>query len=186
MDYKLIRSGRKTLAAEIKDGGLVVRAPYRATERDIERFLSSHRDWIESHLRKAQAREAAKERVPKLTDAEVRALARRARAAIAERVAYFAPLVGVKPGRISIRSQRSRWGSCSSKGNLNFNCLLMLTPPAVLDSVIVHELCHMKQMNHSRRFYAEVLRVMPDYRAHDRWLKENGEILMASLPDRGS
>ena len=72
-------------------------------------------------------------------------------------------------------------GSCSSKGNLNFNCLLMLAPPKVLDSVVVHELCHRKEMNHSKRFYAEVLRVFPDYWAQDKWLKENGNILMSML-----
>lgn len=185
MDYKLIRSGRKTIAAEIKRGGLIVRAPYGASGRDIERFLASHEKWIVSHLEAARERELAAERAGKLTPAGVRDLARRARTAIAERVAYFAPIVGVTPGRIAIRSQRSRWGSCSSKGNLNFNCLLILTPPAVLDSVVVHELCHLKEMNHSRRFYAEVLRVMPDYRARDKWLKENGGALMAMLPDRG-
>ena len=99
-------------------------------------------------------------------------------------MAYYAPIVGVSYGRITIRSQRSRWGSCSSNGNLNFNCLLMLVPPGVLDSVVVHELCHRKEMNHSPRFYAEVLRVLPDYRERDRWLKENGAMLMARLPEK--
>ena len=96
-------------------------------------------------------------------------------------MAHYAPLVGVSYGRITIRCQRTRWGSCSSKGNLNFNCLLMLAPPEVLDCIVVHELCHRKEMNHSQRFYAEVLRVMPDYRERYKWLKENGHMLMAML-----
>ena len=93
----------------------------------------------------------------------------------------YAEKLGVSYGRITIRNQRSRWGSCSGKGNLNFNCLLMLAPPEVLDSVVVHELCHLRQMNHSERFYAEVLRVFPDYWRCHRWLKENGGALMQRM-----
>lgn len=119
--------------------------------------------------------------VKKLTIDEIRQLADKALEAIPERVKHYAPLVGVTYGRITIRNQRSKWGSCSSKGNLNFNCLLMLTPPEVIDSVVVHELCHRKEMNHSDKFYSEVLRVFPDYWKWDRWLKDNGNILMAMM-----
>ena len=105
----------------------------------------------------------------------------RAALVIPERVAHFAPLVGVDYGSITIRSQKTRWGSCSSKGNLNFNCLLLLAPPEVLDYVVVHELCHRKQMNHSPRFWAEVGRVLPDYKIRVKWLKENGSRLMLLL-----
>ena len=93
----------------------------------------------------------------------------------------FAPLVGVTYGRITIRSQHTLWGSCSSKGNLNFNCLLMLTPPEVLDYVVVHELCHRKEMNHSARFRAEVEHVLPDYEIQRKWLRENGTALIFRL-----
>ena len=103
---------------------------------------------------------------------------RRAAKVIPGRVQYFAPLVGVDYGRISIRSQKTRWGSCSTAGNLNFNCLLLLAPPEVLDYVVVHELCHRKEMNHSPRFWAEVGRVLPDYKASKKWLRENGNRLM--------
>ena len=108
-------------------------------------------------------------------------MARRAAEVIPQRVAYFAQKIGVTYGRITIRNQKTRWGSCTAEGNLNFNCLLMEAPPEVLDSVVVHELCHRKEMNHSERFYAEVLRVFPDYWAQDKWLKENGHMLMAML-----
>lgn len=117
----------------------------------------------------------------RLTMADIEALAREAARVIPERVAYFAPKVGVTYGRITIRNQRSRWGSCSSKGNLNFNCLLMLAPPRVLDSVIVHELCHRLEMNHSKRFYAHVLRVFPEYYSYHAWLKEHGPGLMRRM-----
>ncbi len=96
-------------------------------------------------------------------------------------MAHFAPLVGVSYGRITIRNQRTRWGSCSGKGNLNFNCLLMLAPPEVLDYVVVHELCHRKEMNHSPRFWAEVARVLPDYQQRRRWLKEHGGALVQRM-----
>ena len=122
-------------------------------------------------------------RAQKLTGEELRALKEKAARVIPARVAFFAPQIGVSCGRVTIRAQRTRWGSCGRNGNLNFNCLLMLAPPEVLDSVVVHELCHRREMNHSARFYAEVLRVFPEYRKHRQWLKENGEALMARLPD---
>ena len=134
-------------------------------------------------LAKAQAQQQVAASVKKLTMDEIRQLADTALEVIPERVKYFAPLVGVTYGRITIRNQRSKWGSCSSKGNLNFNCLLMLAPPEVIDSVVVHELCHRKEMNHSDRFYAEVLRVFPDYHKWDKWLKDNGSILMSLMPE---
>ena len=117
-------------------------------------------------------------RTPRKRTAEIDELMKEAKKVIPERVAFFAPLVGVTPGRITIRCQKSRWGSCSARGNLNFNCLLMLAPEEVMDSVVVHELCHLKQMNHSKKFYDEVLRVMPDYRARQKWLKEHGAELL--------
>ena len=181
MEFEVIRSNRKTIGAEIKQNKLIIRAPLQATNEDINRFMLQNKKWFETHLAKAQAREKAKEGIHKLTQEEILSLANRALEVIPERVAHYAPLVGVTYGRITIRRQKSRWGSCSSKGNLNFNCLLVLTPPEVIDSVVVHELCHRKEMNHSDRFYAEVLRVFPSYWEQDKWLKENGDILMTML-----
>ena len=181
MAYELIRSRRKSLCAEIKGNKLIIRAPLRAANEDISRFLSKNRKWIETHLAKAQAREQAKGSCHHLTTDELRALADKARKVIPARAAHYAPLIGVTYGRITIRNQRTRWGSCSSKGNLNFNCLLVLAPPGVLDSVVVHELCHRKEMNHFDQFYAEVLRVFPDYWKWNQWLKENGGLLMAMM-----
>ena len=177
----MIRSRRKSLCAEIKGNKLIIRAPLRAANEDISRFLSKNRKWIETHLAKAQAREQAKGSCHHLTTDELRALADKARKVIPARAAHYATLIGVTYGRITIRNQRSKWGSCSAKGNLNFNCLLMLTPPEVIDSVVVHELCHRKEMNHSDSFYAEVLRVFPDYWKWHRWLKENGNLLMMRM-----
>ena len=181
MEYTVIRSNRKTLALQIKDGELVVRAPRRAKQAEINAMIEQHRPWIEKHLKKAEENRQAAEALPPLTSEEIHALADQALKVIPERVRYYAPLVGVTYGRITLRNQRTKWGSCTAQGNLNFNCLLMLTPPEVLDSVVVHELCHRKEMNHSDRFYTEVLRVFPDYKKWDKWLKENGPILMRRM-----
>ena len=176
--YTLIRSRRRSLGIEIRDGELLVRAPMRASVREIEAFLLLKRDWILSHLSRAEQEQRAAENAGILTEEERKNLIREAKMRIPERVAYYADLAGVTYGRISIRCQKARWGSCSSKGNLNFNCLLMLTPPEVIDSVVVHELCHRKEMNHSRRFYEEVLRLYPDYRKWNAWLRKNGGVIL--------
>ncbi len=177
--YTVIRSDRRSVALQIKNGELIVRAPRLMSEGQIARFVSDHEAWIEKHL--TAARQRPSEPAEVLSPEELRTLMERAKAHIPERVRHYAPLVGVSCGRITIRAQRSRWGSCSEKGNLNFNCLLMLAPAEVLDSVVVHELCHRKEMNHSPRFYAEVYRVFPDYdRAHG-WLKENGAALLRRI-----
>ena len=84
-------------------------------------------------------------------------------------------------GRIAVRCQKSKWGSCSAKGNLNFNCLLLLAPQEVLDYVVVHELCHLREMNHSARFWQYVAAVIPDHRERRRWLREHGAELMARV-----
>lgn len=176
--YQIIRSKRRSMGLEITPSGQVlVRCPMRCSRAQIEAFVQSKQAWLQKHLQK----QAAQPKLPSLTDAEVRALAQQALQVIPGRVAYFAPLVGVSYGRITIRNQRSRWGSCSSQGNLNFNCLLMLAPPDVLDYVVVHELCHRKEMNHSSRFWAEVARILPGYKAQTAWLKNHGRALIARI-----
>ena len=170
ISYTLIRSDRKTLAIQIKNGEIIVRAPRYTPLRYIEDFLESKREWIEKGI----AAQNAAPQYPHFTAEEVRSMADAALVDIPKRVARLAPLVGVRYGRITIRNQRTKWGSCSSKGNLNFNCVLMLTPEWVRDYIVVHELCHLKEMNHSPAFWAEVARVCPDYKEAEAWLKANG------------
>lgn len=180
LPYRLIRSSRKTVAIQITPAGeVLLRCPKRLSLREAERFLESKKDWIEARLAKLAGRETQ----PSLTPEEIRSLARQAGEDLPRRLARFAPLVGVAYGRVTIRSQRTRWGSCSAKGNLNFNCLLMLCPEEVRDYVVVHELCHRIELNHSPRFWAEVEKICPDYARHRKWLKENGGSLIARLPE---
>ena len=178
---EIIRSKRKTVAIQIKsDGRVVVRAPVRMSAAAISRLVEEKSDWIEKHL--ARIRRQSESAEPPFTPEQLRQLAEAARQDLPRRVARFAPLVGVSWGRITIRAQKSRWGSCSTKGNLNFNCLLMLCPEEVRDYVVVHELCHRKEMNHSRRFWQELARVLPEYEQQRQWLKTNGGRLIRRLP----
>jgi predicted metal-dependent hydrolase len=96
---------------------------------------------------------------------------------IHERVAHWAPIIGVTYGRVSVKDQRSLWGSCSRDGNLNFTWRLTLAPREVLDYVVVHELAHRLELNHSPRFWSHVAAHCPDYRVHRRWLKDNSDAL---------
>ena len=177
VSYQIIRSDRKMIAIQIlPDGKVLVRAPKRMRMDDIRRFVDSKAEWIEKHLsnRTSQMQQ-------KFTEEEMKALREKARILLTERVQHFAPLIGVTYNQIFIRAQHTRWGSCSSKGNLNFNCLLALVPMEVLDYVVVHELCHRKELNHSDRFWNEIAKILPDYKVRKKWLKDNGFNLIARI-----
>lgn len=176
--YRIIRSSRKTIAIEIRpDGQVIIRAPGRMSAVKIRQFVAQKQSWIQKHM------PVQGEALPKFTDQELQQLALEAKQKIPPRVTYYAQHMGVSYGRISVRAQRTRWGSCSGKGNLNFNCLLALVPGEVLDYVVVHELCHRIQMDHSPQFWAQVAAVLPDYEDCRKWLKENGSSLIARLPE---
>ena len=182
-DISIIRSNRKTLAIQVNpDLSVTVRAPRRASARDIDRILQEKAAWIEKQrerMRQRAASDAAAE-PKKLSEAQLRELAERAVSYIPGRVSYYAKQIGVTYGRITIRNQKTRWGSCSSKGNLNFNCLLMLMPPEIIDYVVVHELCHRIEMNHCAAFWREFARILPDYKSAEAWLKREGGVIMRS------
>lgn len=118
---------------------------------------------------------------PNMTTAQKQAFEKRYRQAAASyfplRVSYYIQFTGGSYERITIRGQRTRWGSCSSRGTLSFNWRLMLAPPKVLDYVVVHELCHLTHMDHSTAFWNAVAEVMPDYKVYRNWLKEHGREL---------
>ena len=195
MNVKIIRSNRKTLAIQINpDLSVTVRAPMYAPQSDIERILREKESWIQKHIEKIREQEEKRKKMQGekgeygelierdyLTNEEIKKLADKALQHIPKRVSYYAKQIGVTYGKITIRNQKTRWGSCSSKGNLNFNCLLMLAPDEVVDYVVVHELCHLIEMNHSKAFWDQVEKVMPDYRIHRKWLKDHGNELISRM-----
>lgn len=183
MQIELRRSKRrKTILTEIKpDGRVILHVPYAMTRTAIQRLLEEQKDWIREHLEEQERKKRLSGGLPKLKREELQALADRAAEELPVLTAAYAEKIGVSYGRITIRNQRTRWGSCSAKGNLNYNCLLMLAPKTVQEYVVVHELCHRKEMNHSARFWAEVEKILPDYRERRTWLKENGGTLLARM-----
>ena len=178
----IIHSDRKTLSIELKPGEIIARAPLSMKDKEIYRFIDSKKTWIEKNFAKINEREKAISESTSFTEEELKALAEKAKTIIPERVKHYAPMIGVTYNKITIRCQRTRWGSCSSKGNLNFNCLLALFPIEIIDSVVVHELCHRKHMNHSPQFYAEIDKVFPEYKKCHKWLSDNGGVYMGRLP----
>lgn len=172
--YEIIYSSRKTLAIQVtSDGRVIVRAPKRTPKSVIDRFLTEKEDWIQKHLEKSRPRPEA----PVLPDAERRRYMEIARDIFTQKTSYYASVMHVSYGRISIREQKTRWGSCSSQGNLNYNWRLIFAPEMVLDYIVVHELAHRREMNHSKAFYAIVESILPDYRQSQKWLREYGHTL---------
>jgi hypothetical protein len=184
VEVTVIKSNRKTVAIQVNaDLSVTLRVPRQATQREIQKILKEKESWILRNIdymkQKKEAFDAsASER---LTNDEIHELADKALKYIPERTEYFAKKIGVDYGRITIRNQKTRWGSCSSKGNLNFNCLLMLTPSEVIDYVVVHELCHRKEMNHSKAFWREVEKVLPDYKVQVKWLRDEGSNIIRRM-----
>ena len=185
IDISVLRSARKTVGLEIRPSGQVIlRAPLAMSQAQMMRFLNEKHDWLKKHMFLVRAKQADgvdAPAQPQLTTAEIRTLADQALTQIPPRVAHYAKIIGVTYGRITIRNQTTKWGSCSSKGNLNFNCLLLLAPPEIADYTIVHELCHRKVMNHSPAFWALVEAVMPDYKDKIKWLKQHGGEMMRRM-----
>ena len=174
-EYELIRSQRKSLALQVKgDGMVVVRAPLRLPKDKIDSFVMEHRDWIEKQKNRVQELSCKRREI---TEQERLEGIRKALKIFPERTAFFAGRMGVDYGRITVREQKTRWGSCSQKGNLNFNWKLVLMPQEILDYVVVHELAHRKEMNHSARFWAIVEQVLPDYQNRRNELKKLGQFL---------
>ena len=178
----IIRSNRKTLSIELKPNEIIARAPVRMKEKEIDKFIESKKNWIDKHLAKLNERQKILDDLKPYTDEEIKQLTTKSKIDIPKRVEFYAKQIGVKYNKITIRCQKTRWGSCSSKGNLNFNCLLVLLPDEIIDSIVVHELCHIKQMNHSARFYAEIDKVFPNYKQCHLWLKQNGEMYLNRIP----
>lgn len=173
--YEIIKSSRKTIAVEVRqDGSVLVRAPRNCPQSRIDTFLKEKQTWVLAKVEEQKEKEADSMKIQPLSEAEQRLYRDKAREIFEQKVSYYAQMMGVSYGRIAIRDQKTRWGSCSGEGNLNFNWRLIFAPAGVLDYVVVHELAHRKEMNHSPRFWKVVEDTMPEYRKYQKWLKENG------------
>ena len=181
-EVTVIKSKRKTISIQVKPNEVIVRAPTRMKQNEIEKFVESKRNWIEKHLKSVSEKQKLLQTAEPYTEEEIRGFVAKAKEIIPPKVEFFADKIGVTYNKITIRCQRTRWGSCSSKGNLNFNCLLILLPDKIIDSVVVHELCHRKQMNHSAKFYSEIEKVFPDYKQCHDWLNKNSGKYMSRIP----
>ena len=168
----LVRSGRKTIAVQVKaDGQIVLRIPENCRTETAMAFAHQNIEWIVV-TRERILQQAA--RKPVYTEQEIEEFKKKLRLVLEERLAFFAKQMGVSYGRVSVRNQKTRGGSCRVTGNLNFNWRLCLVPESILDYVVVHELAHRKEMNHSAQFWQIVESVLPDYRKRREWLKLHG------------
>lgn len=166
------RQNRKTLAISItEDAGLMVKAPFSMPEKEIERFINQRLFWI---YKQAKRMLAQKEMRPVRTSKEEHMLHEKAEVVLREKTEYYAKMLGVVCQHIRIGDQKTFWGSCSSRGRISYNWHLVLMPDKIQNYVVVHELCHLMEMNHSPKFWSLVEKIIPDYREQRKWLKEHG------------
>ena len=168
--YTLKRSKRKTLAVEVtRAGEVIVRAPLRMPEREILRFLSAQREWIDAHVVLQKQREGVHLAPDATEEARLKTLAKEV---IPPRVAHYGSIMGLVPTSVKITSAKTRFGSCSAKNGLCFSWRLMQYPMEAVDYVVVHELAHIVHKNHGKAFYALIGSVLPDYPERRKLLKE--------------
>jgi predicted metal-dependent hydrolase len=147
-----------------QDGSLTVTAPRMCSVREIHHAIKTHQAWIRRHVGNNKKNVTIEPRVVHLIKKALRPI-------VEAKILQFNEYYQLSYGRISIRNQKTRWGSCSAEGNLNFNCKLMCLSDALRDYVIVHELCHLKEMNHSPAFWQLVAQTIPNYKELRKELK---------------
>ena len=169
MDIVVIRSDRRSFAIEIgMDKKIKVRVPRRASKAQIEEMLKAKHDWILKTLDKIEQRNTAEarecEKAEQLSSGEVKELKKKAKNHLTSLTEYWAEKIGVSYGRISIRGQKTRWGSCNPyKSYINLNIELIKKPKACIEYVVFHELAHLLYPNHSKQFYDYLTLYMPDW-----------------------
>lgn len=179
INYIIKKSYRRSISVKVNsDQTVLVKAPVGTPASTVEEFLLSKKQWIIRQLEKVAMENQKVAELGCFTPEELKQIHKKAKELIPQRVSYYARLGNITYNQIFIRLQKTRWGSCSVDGNLNFNCLLVLMPIEVLDSVVVHELCHCHHMDHSKAFYDEVLSLYPDYKKWNKWLKQNGSVYL--------
>lgn len=214
---KIIRSRRKSIAIIIDmDGKVIVRAPYKTSNKQINTFINDKEDWIRSKKQTAEKLPRSRPKdfisgegflflghlylldivdeqpiplilnerfllsrsaLPNAKDIFTKWYKKKAKKIITERVSRLAQEFNFEYQHIRITSAKTRWGSCGSKGSLNFTWRLVMAPQSVIDYVVVHELVHLKVKNHSKEYWREVEKIMPEYREYKTWLNDNGQIL---------
>lgn len=170
----VIRSARKSLGLEVRDANTVLaRIPTRVSDRELKAFVENHRSWIlektEVMAEREEKRKSTPAPPPELLSKTDRM---KIQLKIGKRVRHYCEAMGVTVGYVTVKNQKTRWGSCSAKGNVNFNYQLAFLPDELLDYVVIHELAHRRHMNHSRAFWAEVEKYCPNYLERREQLKE--------------
>ena len=173
-EYSLIRTSRRSMSVEVKkDGQVIVRIPRWTSEGEVERFLREREKWITDHIKRASGRDERYD-FDRYTESEIKELKRKAAQLIPVLVEKYKGQIDVEPSAVRINRAKGRFGSCSAKNSLNFSCFLVLYPESAIEYVVVHELCHIKEHNHSRRFYGEIEKVMADYKTRQKILRDAG------------
>jgi len=186
IDYTIVRSKRRSIGFEVRPGGkITVRIPMRASVNTVKEIIEDKKDWLyEMYLKQKDKIDTDSLREAERNDPRTAYLEKKYRQAakryIYERVEYYIEMIGGHYSSIRIGDQKTRWGSCSNNGTLSFSWRLMLAPPRVLDYVVIHEICHLTYMDHSKNFWDLVSVYDPDYKEHRKWLKENGDSLILS------
>lgn len=161
-EYEIIRSDRKSISIQVDaDCNITVRAPYRLSEKEIEKYVLSKKEWLEKVIVKQSERNKNKK---EYTDEDIKELRKKAKALLPQKVDYYSSIMGVTPNSVKINSAKKRYGSCSANNDLNFSLYLMDKDERFIDYVVVHELAHIKHHNHSKAFYSFVEQFIPDYK----------------------
>ena len=170
----VIRSARKSLGLEVRDANTVLaRIPTRVSDRELKAFVENHRSWILEKTEVMAEREEKRKSIPAPPPELLSKTDRmKIQLKIGKRVRHYCEAMGVTVGYVTVKNQKTRWGSCSAKGNVNFNYQLAFLPDELLDYVVIHELAHRRHMDHSRAFWAEVEKYCPDYLERREQLKE--------------
>lgn len=169
MDYTIVYSNRKSINLSVKDGRLTVRAPKGVKKAKIAEVVAKNSEWIA----KATARSLEIKKQYEIPHDEELALRRLAKTELKKKADYYASLMGLTYGRLTITGAKTRFGSCSSKGNISFSFHLMRYPEPAIDYVVVHELAHLRHLDHSPAFWRVVASVFPDYKERRALLKSS-------------